>query len=291
MNTTHLFFSQGSFSDLFYTHVRDDPALEDARKFVEELWQEYEPYAEPGFLEDTKRHFHQKIWEMYLACVFLKNRFQLPKKTKKEGPDICLLGYPEKIWIEAIAPGSGTGADAVPGYKHGVAFSTPEDKILLRFTHAIKTKYDQYQEGLKKGIINENEPYIIAVNGGGVCHSVPEKEVPYIVRSLFPYGNQVIVFDKKSRKPVDSFHEYRDTINKINGEPVQTNFFEDRTYSGISAVIYSYSNVVIHPKKIGIEIHFVRNPLAENKLPHGIFRFGREWWVENDELKCKEWSQ
>lgn len=84
MNTTHLFFSRDNVPDPFYACIRDNPYRKDARNFVEELWQEYATHAEPGFLEDAKRHFHQKTWEMYLACVFLKNRFQLIRKTKKE---------------------------------------------------------------------------------------------------------------------------------------------------------------------------------------------------------------
>ena len=88
MNTTHLFFSKDNVPDPFYACIRDDPSRKDDRNFVEELWQEYAPYAEPEFLEDAKRHFHQKAWEMYLACVFLKNGLQLQNKTKKK---ICIL--------------------------------------------------------------------------------------------------------------------------------------------------------------------------------------------------------
>lgn len=246
MNTTHLFFSKDNVPDPFYACIRDDPSRKDDRNFVEELWQEYAPYAEPEFLEDAKRDFHAKTWEMYLACVFLKNGFQLQKKTKKEGPDICLLVQQKPIWIEAIAPGSGTGADAVPGYEYGVVFETPKDKVLLRFTSAIEEKRKKYQNYLKDKIINKSDPYIIAVNGGRIPHAI----VVDIISGLF---------------------SYRDTIKKSNGALVSTNIFEDETYNGISAVLYSVSNVVIHPRNIGTEIQFIHNPLADNKLPHCIF--------------------
>lgn len=265
MNTTHLFFSKDNVPDPFYACIRDDPSRKDDRNFVEELWQEYAPYAEPEFLEDAKRDFHAKIWEMYLACVFLKNRFQLQKKTKKEGPDICLSVQPKPIWIEAIAPRSGTGADAVPGYEYGVVFETPKDKVLLRFTSAIIEKHKKYQNYIKDKIISKDDPYIIAVNGGRVSHAI----VVNIVSYLF---------------------SYRDTIKKSNYAPVSTNIFEDEIYNGISAVIYSVSNVVIHPGNIGTEIQFVHNHLAKNKLPLGIFQFGREWWMENNGLKEKKWG-
>lgn len=283
INTTHLFFSKDSAPDPFYACVRDDPSRKDDRNFVEELWQEYAPYAEPEFLEDAKRDFHAKIWEMYLACVFLKNGFQLQKKTKKEGPDICLLTQSKLIWIEAIAPGSGTGADAVPGYD---VSKTPKDKVLLRFTSAIIEKHKKYQNYIRDKIISTDDTYIIAVNGGIVPHAI----VVDIVSCLFSYGNPVVIFDKRTMKQVDFRHEYRDTIKKSNDAPVSTNIFEDETYNGISAVLYSVSNVVIHPKNIGTEIQFVLNHLAKNKLPLGIFPFGRECWMENDGLKYKKWG-
>ena len=91
-------------------------------------------------------------------------------------------------------------------------------------------------------------------------------------------------------KQADFRYEYRDTIKKSNDVSVSTNIFEDETYNGISAVLYSVSNVVIHPENIGTEIQFVHNPMAKNKLPLGIFQFGREWWMENDGLKGKKWG-
>ena len=45
----------------------------------------------------------------------------------------------------------------------------------------------------------------------------------------------------------------------------------NKDYAGISAVLYSYMNVVNRPNRIGVEVHIVHNPLADNKLPHGIF--------------------
>ena len=265
MNTTYPFFSKDSVPDPFYACIRDDPSRKNASDFVEKRWQEYAPYAEPEFLEDAKRDFHAKTWEMYLACVFLKNGFQLQRKTKKEGPDICLLTQSKPIWIEAIAPGPGTGADAVPGYQWGVCYDEkPIDKVLLRFTSAIEEKHKIYQN---YKIINKSDPYIIAVNGGRVSHAI----VVDIVSGLFRC-------------------EYRNTIKKSNDAPVSTNIFKDETYNGISAVIYSYSNVVTHPKNIGTEIQFIHNHIAKNKLPLGIFQFGREWWMENEELKGKKWG-
>jgi len=69
---------------------------------------------------------------------------------------------------------------------------------------------------------------------------------------------------------------------------VPTDIFMNKDYAGISAVLYSYMNVVNRPNQIGIEVNIVHNPLADNKLSQKIFPFGTEWWVENNELIRKE---
>ena len=67
-----------------------------------------------------------------------------------------------------------------------------------------------------------------------------------------------------------------------------TDIFMNKDYAGISAVLYSYMNIVNRPKTMGFEVHVVHNPLADNKLPSGIFPFGTEWWMENDTLIRKD---
>ena len=108
------FFSSGQAVDPFYNHIRDNPDRKDAHDFVEGLWQKYESYAEPDFLDDARKDFHAKTWEMYLGCLFKDTGFNLQKKTKKEGPDLHLLWNNRSIWVEATAPESGTGDNAVP---------------------------------------------------------------------------------------------------------------------------------------------------------------------------------
>ncbi|MDO8746618.1 MAG: hypothetical protein Q7J70_03025, partial [Thermodesulfovibrionales bacterium] len=134
------FFSSGQAADLFYNNIRDNTDRKDARDFVEELWQQYEPYAEPDFLEDARKDFHAKTWEMYLGCLFLEYGFNLQKKTKKEEPDLHLHWNNRSIWVEATAPKSGTGDNAVPEYQNEVS-CLPSEQIILRFTSAIQEKF------------------------------------------------------------------------------------------------------------------------------------------------------
>lgn len=132
------FFSSVQAKDSFYNNVRNNPDRKADRDFIEAMWQKYESYAEPDFLEDARKDFHAKTWEMYLGCLFLDFNFNLQKKTKKEGPDLHLLWNNRSIWIEATAPESGTGDNAVPEYNYNEGSDQPSDQIILRFASAIQ---------------------------------------------------------------------------------------------------------------------------------------------------------
>jgi len=115
-----------------------------------------------------------------------------------------------------------------------------------------------------------------------------EQHIPYMAKSVLSFGNLVLSIDRDSMKTVDYHYEYRDTIATAKGSPVSTSIFENKEYSGISAVLYSAMNIINRPNIIGVEIYVVHNPIAYNKLPLGIFPLGTEWWVENHNLVRKD---
>jgi len=126
-------------------------------------------------LDDAIKDLHAKSWEMYLGCLFLDSGFNLLKKTKKEGPDLHLLWNNRSIWIEATAPGSGTGDNTVPEYRPNEASAQPEDQIILRLTSAIQDKFKQYKSHRSKDIIKPDDFYVIAINGGRIRYSLWEQ--------------------------------------------------------------------------------------------------------------------
>ncbi len=292
MIMSNTFFSSGQAIDPFYNRVRDNPDRKDAHDFVEGLWQKYETYAEPDFLDDARKDFHAKTWEMYLGCLFLDSGFNLQKKTKKEGPDLHLLWNNRSIWVEATAPESGTGDNAVPEYRYNEVSEQPSDQIILRFASAIQEKFKKYKSyrSNDKAIIKPDDFYIIAINSGRIRYSLGAPTLPYIVLSVLPFGDLVFTLDNKSGKVVDSSYGYRDAITTTKSSPVTTDIFVNKDYAGISAVLCSWMNIVNRPKRMGVEVHVVHNPLADNKLPSGIFPFGTEWRVENDTLIRKDYG-
>lgn len=104
---------------------------------------------------------------------------------------------------------------------------------------------------------------------------------------MLPFGDMVFILDEQYGKLVNSFPQYRDAVTTAKGSPVPTDIFMNKNYAGISAVLYSWMNA----DRIGVAVHIVHNPLADNKLPHGIFPFGTEWWVEGNELIWKSYAE
>jgi hypothetical protein len=290
-NNKSFFCDDNNVKDRSYKFIRygKEDHHQKARQFVEEQWQIYKPYAEPDFIDKSKEDFHAKTWEMYLGCIFLNHRFSLQKKTKTEGPDLCILIGDRKLWIEAVAPTSGVGDNRISDAEEGVAYKVPVDKIILRFRGAIEEKYRKYMDYRNNRVVEPKDFYVIAVNGGRVNHSIQEQVIPFIVKSVLPFGNLTLSIGIDSGKIVNSYYEYRGSITTFKGGSVSTNIFQNGYYEGISAVLYSCANVVDRPKQIGIEIKYVHNPLAKNKLSLGIFSFGTEWWVEGENLKRKDW--
>lgn len=281
-----LFFQNGYKSSRGYAHIRDLSHLSAAKEFVEQLWGKYRPYADPHFREDAKEHFQQRFWEMYLGVTLISHGFTLDAGGTT-GPEFSITIAGKKIWWEAVAPERGNGTDAVPEFVYGASVLTdvPAERIILRLRHAIEEKHRKYQHYLDQVVLNGNDAYVIAINSKCVHPIVSEIEMPYIIKAVLPFGNFVIVWDRNKNLLVDTCYEYRDVIRKKSGSDVPTDIFLDFQYSGISAVLHSSVDAVNRPATFGADFILVHNPHAKNPIRPGTFKFGTEYWVEDDKLK------
>ena len=122
MNTADTFFLSGEATDPGYRNVRDLPHWHDAKAFTEYLWPLYRHLADPNFRTDARNHFNQRFWEMYLACTLIVRGFEL-HRLGSEGPEFYFIFGGRRVWVEAVAPGPGTGPDRVPETETGKAFT------------------------------------------------------------------------------------------------------------------------------------------------------------------------
>lgn len=282
--------------DPAYNNIRDGESHWDisGRDLCNKLWKVFEPLADKHFMGQFAIDFDARFWEMDLTCAFIEKSFNV--NCPKPGPDICIDFDGWKLWVEAIAPGDGGGADQVPGYSMGtgIAQPVPDGKIILRLTSAIVEKHDKYLSYLEKGIISDSEPYIIAINGSQIKSSRSDFNPPRVVRAVFPIGNEYLTFDKVSGNVVDSGFEYKASVRKENGTEIPIDIFLNPKFEGVSAVLFSNSDCCNRPEITGMDYVLIHNPLAKNKISEGLIKFGCEYIAEvkngtEYELRCNKY--
>ena len=271
-----------------YLAVRDDPRFHEQKSYLESLWSVFEPYADPDFRTELASQFHPRFWEMYLGCSLLEMGFVLIPKNNSFGPDFQTSINEQKVWIEAAAPDSGTGPDSVPSYNFDVVLPVPEEKIILRLTNIIDKKLQAFKEYRKNNVVSEDDAYVIAINGWDIPHAYTEDEIPYIVKAVLPIGNLTVTIDINKMEAINQYYKFRGDIKKKSGSLVPTRAFQDTSFSVISGIIYSHTDLWNLPAYLGRDFQFVHNPLALHTLEKGWLPRSRSIWVEGDKLRFEE---
>jgi hypothetical protein len=282
------FFSIGATSDSEY-EVLNSPINEHAqrcRDFVECLWRDYSEFADKNYLSDAKNHFHQRFWEMYLSVTFLRRGYEVIK-TPDESPDVCIQMKGKKIWIEAVAPGPGTGLDQIQMPEFGKANWVPTDQIALRYLNVLNTKFHNYQKYVNKEIVDSSDIFVIAINCNKVPHAYFGSTLPYHVQALLPIGPPNVIFDVATDSIVETGYSFKDSVVKNSGSKVEKKAFIDPKYSGISAVmnaIHEVGGYTINKNNLGVDFDFLHNPLSINPLSIDTIPWAQNRYVIDDQL-------
>ena len=151
---TKLFNENFIATDPELKNILSNSKLNTVRQWLERQWEIYEPFADKNFRIEIATNFHQRFWEMYLTCSLLEFQYEIKAQKTEKGPDICIHQNGCRIWIEAIAPGSGNGDNAVPpialNARTWTFYREPENQIILRYRSALQEKlckYISYREG------------------------------------------------------------------------------------------------------------------------------------------------
>jgi hypothetical protein len=285
------FFKPGDFPCPIYCRTRDktDEYNTRGREFMEVLWREYGKFLDPDALQRATQSMPAVFWELYLAytlsksCVSLQP--QVRTKQNKKGPDLFAVNPEARI--EAIMPGPGTGSDAMEYPPMDAVSETPINSFVLRLRHALETKARVMARYMGEGLIRPGQATVIAINSALLPYAINEVPVPRIVRAILGVGNQVLEIDRSTRQIVDHSVEHRDAVEKKSGTVIKTAPFLDQAYAHLSAVVYSASDWVNHPKSPGIDFTLIHNENAKVRLPHGWLGVGDEYWREADELHSR----
>jgi len=269
-----------------YRNIRDktDGPAPEARAFIEELWSRYGGLEDPHFRSDAQAHFLERFWEMYLAVSFME-RGLTPTRAGDAGPEFWCKHQGQKIWVEAVAPGPGTGEDRVEEPEIGVATDVPTEKIVLRFTSAVAEKRRRYLAANESGLVDQSAAYVLGINSRGIPHAPFGNTLPFFVQALLPIGAPTLVIDRTTGKAVDAYYALRETVQKAAGTPISTSTFLDPDSAFISAVLHSGVDCVNRPAALGDDFCVLHNPGASRPLAMTTFAWCRQYVFAGDELK------
>ena len=259
------------------------------KAWMESLWVKYEHFADSNFVEEFKRHFVERSWELSLGATLLNRRLVL-NKHNDEGPDFEVLNpiVGSRIaWIEAVVATKGDGPDRVPDRVHEVVRPVPVDEMQLRLSASLDAKFKKYQSYIEDGIVDENDPYVIAIDRSSLDSVDPM--MPMILKVLFGIGDLTLNFslggDSKDKNNSWSAKHF---VRKNNGKDISMLFFENENHTGISAVIYSMRGILNCPRipeEMGEDLVIVHNHKAKNPLSENFPPFGSEYKVVGEYIK------
>lgn len=228
--------------------IKDAKSVPGTFKYLEQmesLWRIYQPFASPDFqhqiLADDDK-FYSLTWEMMLGAKLLENGYRLEPSTNDKRPDLCLVWEGKRTWIECCLP---TGGDPSKPNSvttlpcDGKAHKVYPDKSILRCTQVLCEKKQQHLKWIEKGVCNQNEPFLIAINGRNLKLQIFNNNLPQILRALYGTGDMYAVFDSKDAEYRDSGYHFNPSIAKSETASVPTTFFLEKGNSHITGVLFS----------------------------------------------------
>ncbi len=312
-------FSVSGTDETYKRFQNDISSLSKHKSYLEKMFRWYYPqFADSDFCDSIAYSFHPSFWEMYLAYILMKHGHDIiPRKEQGKPcngrPDICLKMNFGKVWIEAHAPDAGaeiikneaeektTNPNRVPSPRDDSDEfdEIPNREIILRYRHSLSTKLHKYEDYVNKSIVEKNQPFIIAVNGGNLPFFESDlylnnNEIPLIVQAILGVSNYTAFYDTILNNTVSEGVLYKRNVPKLMPDgslkSIPTDIFESEEYSGISGVLFSAANVFHAYDRRGREFIYIHNHNANQKLPKGWLKFGREYWKKENMLFWKDAS-
>ncbi len=219
--------------------------------------------------------YWQQLSEVLIANELVQAG--LAPSRKPSGPDFLIEHGGRRVWIEVVCPEpKGIPTDWLTPTE-GVV-SLPHEQIILRWTSAIKEKFEKLtgkpgrpETGyLAKGVVAPDDGYVIAVNGRLLRDRFPQisgiSQYPFAVEVTLAVGPFSIHIDRDTLKTTWSGLQHRPLVKKLNGAMVPADTFFDPGYvpvSGVWAADFD-ENVLFGASKPSILAH---NHAASNPLP------------------------
>lgn len=295
MQTT--LFTNGDAADPAFRLCRDEGLYRNIRQSIEVLWERYQPFCPDNHFEiEIRSQFHQRTWEMYLACVLLDNGHQL-RRANPEGPDLCIEGDP-RVWIEAIVVEPGDNADRVKTQEERRDTNIPqiegswigeppsEESLILRCTSAMKEKSEKIAKYKQRGVVGCNDLCLVAISLGKIEDAslfFRDRPESVFLKAFFGAGEEYIAYTPGSGGGIRHGYHHRPAVTKASGNLVSARQFLSDDASHVSGLLGTCVDI-FNAKNASSEILLVNNPMAKIPLSPRLLHIGSEFHAAAGEI-------
>jgi hypothetical protein len=256
------------------------------------LWEKYLALKLPTehfvieLTSGKKAVIFQRAWEMMVARHLDALGYAIT--TKAHGPDFRFEHEGRTFWVEAVSPEpTGVPGDYLASPKPGEfqVGDVPHEEVHRRWITAIKAKADKLAEYCSKGLVGDDDAYVIAVNGcqlGALPIHHGVSQLPYAVEAVYPAGPIAVPVDKMTGAFGTPYLSNQWAIKSAQGNPVPTSMFVTEKYADVSGVIACTTDRSEDPV---LSLDVVHNHFAKVAIPRGLFGPGADEWVPEPDGK------
>ena len=218
------------------------------RDRAEVLYKICHKYLDKKFRSQIKSDFSSCFSELYFCAIFKKRLgFKISHPSDK-GPDFFINEL--NCWAEVTATKNGAkeNLNSIPEPPApGIVGSQPRDQMVLRITSAFSSKAQKIKAYIDEGIIEDNQPAIICISGGWIEPYFRKHTRGEILEALLPFD--IALNLTTPDRPYYGLEPKEPIIKKGGDFPVNSDYFANREYSHISAVIFSDANITDYNDK------------------------------------------
>lgn len=260
---------------------------------IEGYWRIFKPYADPefaaAFCSENEEEYQQRYWELWLGAWLLRQGIRLLPNTG-HGPDFGFEAEGRRVWIEAVSPGPGRGANRVPEPVYQeldepvvvAVQDVPAREMLLRHTAGVREKILKYEGYLVEGIVRAEDICVIAIDSSQVARWGFRgiSTFPMTFEAVYPVGPQQVHFPLGGGGEVKTTIQHRPAITNVNNAEVPTNVFLRAENAGISGVLAGSesASMRVDPRR---PLVFIHNKLARAPLRPLPFGVEEEYYLED----------
>lgn len=266
----------------------ENPHTAAARAHCEDLWRDFQPFADNNFIEEFALHLQERWFEMYLTVTLL--RAGLDVQARKPGPDVLLRVDGRRVWIEGTCatPGAPGLPDSVPPPQYAAigeppnVTARPTRQMALRLRNSLATKATVFRRYLAENIVGDEDVLVIAINVREV-HGLWADMDEIMRRAFYGVGDLILTFDRTTSTVIGRQNEQLTHIAKQStGAGVGVQPFIDNSMPHISAVIGSWADAANLPTHLGGDFLLLPNLTTCNPWRDGTIPIGTEWQFTAD---------